>query len=80
MGTAVNGRFPGLHRARIRRMSGPRRLAVLVSAMWIAFLPVAYMVGGEDVKWDAVVIFSAPVALAWGVWWVWRGFRRSTPN
>jgi hypothetical protein len=57
-------------------MSGPRRLAVFLSAAWFGFVLVAYVLDGGPIKWDAVFVFGfVPVVLTWGVWWVWRGFR-----
>ena len=55
-------------------MSGPRRLPILLTVLWVAFWILAYPIGGQDVKWTGVALASSPVALAWGIWWVWRGF------
>ncbi len=76
-------------------MSGPRRLAVFLSAiwllgwhflwsqMWLEVLGVAdywglQLHGLPHSERDRYFIFGvAPVAVTWGLWWVWNGFRKS---
>jgi hypothetical protein len=58
-------------------MSGLRRLAVLISAVWLA---VVFAVSESDPRYFGpsfiLAVGVAPVALAWGVAWVVAGFRR----
>ena len=59
-------------------MSGPRRLAIFLSSVWIGLVFVAYLIDGLPVRWDGVFMLGiVPTAFAWGVWWVWLGFRRA---
>lgn len=61
-------------------MSGPRRLAVLLSVAWIA---VWLLLSSLDEEFRAVFFFVvgvSPVALLWGLDWVVAGFRRESPK
>ncbi|MEQ1729634.1 MAG: hypothetical protein ABL982_14775 [Vicinamibacterales bacterium] len=54
------------------RLSGLRRLAIFLSAAWLGLV----ILDGLPIKREGVLLFGvAPLALVWGVWWVWRGFR-----
>jgi len=56
-------------------MSGSRRLDVFWTTSWVVFWLVAYAV--TIPKWGGFVLVGiGPPVLAWGIWWVWRGFRR----
>ncbi len=53
-------------------MSGLRRLAIFISAAWLGLV----ILDGLPIRREGVLLFGvAPLALVWGVWWVWRGFR-----
>ena len=60
-------------------MSGPRRLAVFLSALWIAAWLLMYYADIRDGfnLGGFLALGVGPVALAWGVWWVVAGFRRN---
>jgi hypothetical protein len=52
------------------------RLGIVVSALWL-FLA-ALMVDASSIgefQWVGFLYLSSPVAIAWGIWWVWDGFR-----
>ena len=57
-------------------LSGWMRFAVLASVLWaiLVFLLLRPWSG----RWvDFLVMGVAPVALSWGGYWVWSGFRRA---
>jgi len=57
-------------------ISGPRRLAVLVSCVWIS---VFLLLSLTDDQFPLIFFLStgvAPVGLLWGIVWVIAGFRR----
>jgi hypothetical protein len=56
-------------------MSGPRRLAVFFSAFWVIGWWFLYSLDPYFRLDGYLLLGVAPVAMAWGVWWVWRGFR-----
>lgn len=57
-------------------MSGPRRLAIFLSALWVGFWVWAYLTDTRPFMWDGFLMFGiAPVALVWGIAWVVAGFR-----
>jgi len=59
-------------------MSGARRLAVFLSIAWLVAVYVMYAMDEVVVpgwKMGYFLFAVCPVGLAWGVWWVWRGFR-----
>jgi len=57
------------------RMTGWIRLAVLASLLWPALLGL-YLKPWNN-RWHIFVYGSVgPVALAWGIFWVFSGFRR----
>lgn len=59
----------------VKSMSGKRRLAIVITAIWLLVaLPIAIREGAEE-----FVVCLLPVAIAWGGWWVWRGFKKE-PN
>ena len=58
------------------RLSGPRRLAMFASALWVAFWFVVYATSIFD--WTGFFLFGIlPLGLPWGIWWVVRGFGAS---
>jgi hypothetical protein len=71
-----SARGPAVARPR-RRLTGPWRLAVLLSLLWPAATAVWLQPWGAP---DALVRFvwlgAAPVAAAWALGWVIAGFRR----
>ena len=59
-------------------MSGPRRLAIVLSIAWVAFFFFGYYTDRYDGfrAGPFLVLGVCPVAISWAVWWVWRGFGR----
>jgi hypothetical protein len=56
-------------------MSGPRRLAVFASAVWVTVVFFASVLD-PVFRWEFLLAIGvAPVALLWGVVWVVAGFR-----
>lgn len=57
-------------------LSGPRRLSIFVTALWVALV----FAGGSldyEFKWlGFIVIGLFPPGFLWGCWWVVRGFRQ----
>lgn len=63
------------------RISGQRRLAIFLSVLWVTGWLVAYAFDRSPGPFKLegfVLIGVAPPVLAWGVCWVWRGFRPRT--
>ena len=59
-------------------MSGPRRLAVFLSLVWVVFW-VAASSFDPVFNWAAVFLFGViPLAFVWGTLWVIAGFRSTT--
>ena len=57
-------------------MSGPRRLALFVSAVWIVGVFFLSVANEFPRPWSFSLVFGVtPVALVWGVVWVVAGFR-----
>ncbi len=57
-------------------MSGLRRLAVVVSVLWVVAWLLMYM-ADPVFSWVGFSLFGlVPVGLAWGIAWVAVGFRR----
>jgi hypothetical protein len=65
-------------------MSGPRRLAVVLTGVWLAAWYGMYSLDlNPSFQWDGFFLLAvSPAALAWAAWWVWRGFagRQNTSN
>lgn len=61
-------------------ISGPRRLAVFLSLLWMGIWLVLYSLD-PVINWSGFLLFAvAPVALLWGIGWVVVGFKsRSSP-
>ena len=59
-------------------MSWRRRLAILVSAIWLAFIGAGLAGDGHEADPLGAFLFLGvmPVAFCWGVAWVWSGFRK----
>jgi hypothetical protein len=57
-------------------MSGSRRLAIVLSLLWVAVWLLMYSMDPVFRLGPFVVIGVGPVALAWGLWWIVAGFRR----
>lgn len=56
------------------RLTGWRRLAIIVSVLWLALL--AFFLKPWDSNWLVYLsVAVCPVALAWGVYWIFAGFR-----
>jgi len=62
-------------------MSGPRRLAIAVSAGWVIVWWLLYGVfdrSSGSFKTDGFVLIGlVPVVIPWTVWWVRQGFKRA---
>lgn len=55
-------------------MSGPKRLAVLATAVWLVAWAAMYAVDPFP-NWGGFLFLAvAPAGLVWGAWWVWQGF------
>lgn len=56
-------------------LSGWMRFAVLASVLWAILM--FFLLRPWNGRWvDFLVMGAAPVALCWGGYWVWSGFRR----
>jgi hypothetical protein len=63
--------FNAANRIRPMHLSGPRRLAIFATALWIGVTFVGYAFE----RWEAFMIVGLlPPGTLWGCWWVWRGF------
>jgi hypothetical protein len=62
----------------MNELSWKRRLAILLSAIWVAYIGVWTASDTTEANPLAafVLLGAMPVALCWGVAWVWSGFRR----
>ena len=62
-------------RVRPAGITGPVRVAVLLSLFWPALI--ALFVEPWNGRWPLFFYLAAgPVVLLWGIWWVVSGFRR----
>lgn len=60
-----------------RAVTGQRRLAVFLTGTWLAGWAFMYAIDPHS-EWEGfVVLAGSPAALAWGAWWVWKGFDTS---
>ena len=68
-------RFALLVTATPMAMSGPRRLAIFLTGVWVIGGAILYSIDPYP-EWNGyLVVAVAPACLAWNAWWVWRGFR-----
>ncbi len=60
---------------RVVRLTGWRRLAIAASLLWLALIAV-YLKPWNG-HWPAYTFLAGgPVVLAWGIFWVFSGFRK----
>jgi hypothetical protein len=59
----------------LKKISGRWRLAILVSAVWLAATVLWFQPWAGD-KTPFVVVGAAPVVVGWGLVWVVAGFRK----
>lgn len=59
----------------ITKLTGWMRLAILVTIFWIAGLSV-YLKPWENFSMLFPYIILGPVAVGWGAFWVWSGYKK----
>ena len=57
------------------RLSGWKRLAIVASALWLA-LSACYLKPKNDLWLFYLLMAAGPVVLAWGIFWVFSGFKK----
>jgi len=58
----------------MKRLTGKIRLAILISVIWFV---VCLTIGWENREPVAGVFYGGfPLLVAWGIWWVKRGFKK----
>jgi hypothetical protein len=53
-------------------MSGPQRLAIFLTAIWVGF---GWLANNNNTA-DFLFLGVFPPALVWGGWWVYQGFKQ----
>ncbi|MEN6331751.1 MAG: hypothetical protein ABFD57_07180 [Smithella sp.] len=59
----------------ITTLTGWMRLAILVTIFWIAGLAV-YLKPWESCSMLFIYVALSPVAVGWGAFWVWSGYKK----
>ncbi|EXI78499.1 MAG: hypothetical protein AW10_03023 [Candidatus Accumulibacter appositus] len=57
--------------------SGLRRVAIVLSSGWLLMVFTLLIIEGSPFPWHKLLVSGLmPVAVVWGIWWIWAGFRR----
>jgi hypothetical protein len=59
------------------KITGRRRLAIFLSTAWVFIWLLMYMTDPIFPLMPFLLVGVSPVAIAWGIWWVWCGFRQN---